>query len=88
MLQLGHLVTMLRQPEQRILSAYHDTRWDHGASRFANARRGKKDGRRTDCGFEVWRSCCRWCRDCGVLQLWRASGYRLGKATFQVITMK
>lgn len=33
----GHLVTMLRQPEQRILSAYHDTRWDHGASRFANA---------------------------------------------------
>lgn len=32
----GHLITMMRQPEQRILSAYHDARFDHGASRFSN----------------------------------------------------
>lgn len=33
----GHLITMMRQPEQRILSAYHDERFDHGASRYPNA---------------------------------------------------
>lgn len=32
----GHLITMMRQPEQRILSAYHDARFDRGASRFSN----------------------------------------------------
>ena len=32
----GHLITMMRQPEQRILSAYHDARFDHGASRYPN----------------------------------------------------
>ena len=32
----GHLITMMRQPEQRLLSAYHDARFDHGASRYPN----------------------------------------------------
>ena len=32
----GHLITMMRQPEQRVLSAYHDARFDHGASRYPN----------------------------------------------------
>ena len=31
---------MLRQPEQRVLSAWYGGEWDHGASRYENACHG------------------------------------------------
>ena len=33
-------MTMLRQPEQRVLSAWYDSKWDHGANRFGNVCHG------------------------------------------------
>ncbi|CAE7388653.1 unnamed protein product, partial [Symbiodinium pilosum] len=41
----GHLVTMIREPQQRILSAFHDPVWRHGsftadAAKYAEKQRG------------------------------------------------